>query len=172
MSLHAYGYETGTETKERFVSQPASKKSSEEWVESRFGKIKINRENSVYFPRGILGFPENLDFCLADFPSEKMEQFKVLQCLNDKELAFVVLPVQMQNQLIEQQDIDEATEILGIDKQNLAILLIVSVHRKASSVSLSVNVRAPIMVDTAQKLAAQFVFPNNKYEIRHFISGG
>lgn len=171
MSVHAYTYEGASETKGKFVSQPAVDKNSEEWVESRFGKIRINRESAIYFPRGILGFPENLDFCLADFPGEKMQQFKVMQCLNDKDLSFVVLPVQTQNPMIDQPDVDEAAEILGIEKQNLAILMIVSVHRKATSVSLSVNARAPIFIDTDKKLAAQFVFPNNKYEIRHFITG-
>lgn len=160
--------EPGMESKP-IASQAATSKNGDEAIESRFGKIKINRANAVFFPRGIIGFPENLDFCLADFPNPKMEQFKVLQCLNDKELSFVVLPLEAQNQFIESADIEEACQLLGIDTQHLAMLLIVSVHRKSDGVSLSVNARAPIFLDTEQKLAAQFVLPNSKYQIRHFI---
>ncbi len=142
----------------------------EEIIESRFGKIKVNRANAIYFPRGILGFPENLDFCLADMPNAGMERFKILQCMNDTDLSFVVLPVTVKNEMIDEPDIDEACEILGIEKDSLALLLIVSVHRKTTSVSLSVNVRAPLFLDTDNKVAAQFVLPNNKYLIRQFLS--
>jgi flagellar assembly factor FliW len=163
-------FETGMESKPIPAPSAPAPAKGEEVIESRFGKIKINRANAVFFPRGIIGFPENLDFCLADFPNPKMEQFKVLQCLNDKELSFVVLPLERTNHLVETADIDEACQLLGIETTHLAMLLIVSVHRKSDGINLSVNARAPIFVDAEQKLAAQFVLPNSKYQIRHFIS--
>jgi len=76
----------------------------------------------------------------------------------------------VENEMIETPDIDEACEILGIEKKSLALLLIVSVHRKTTSVSLSVNARAPLFIDSDNKAAAQFVLPNSKYLIRHFLS--
>ncbi len=153
------------------LNQSAAHIPEEEYVNGRFGQVKINRANAVYFPRGILGFPENLDFCLAEFPSDKMQQFKILQCISDTDLSFAVLPVAVQNDLIQMPDIEEALAALQIEKNDLALLLIVSVHRKTSSVNLSVNLRAPIFLDTGKKLAAQYVLSNNNYEIRHFIQG-
>jgi len=151
------------------LNQPAMTTPENNYIESRFGRVKINRANSIYFPRGILGFPENLDFCLADFPSERMSRFKVLQCINDADLAFAVLPMDITNDLIDAADISEAMDVLGIEKPNAVMMLIVSVHRKTTSVSLSVNLRAPLFIDTERKLAAQYVFTNNNYEIRHII---
>lgn len=163
--------ETGMDRKPIASHQPApAKQTGEDVIESRFGKIKVNRDRAVFFPRGIIGFPENLDFCLADFPNPRMDQFKVLQCLNDKDLSFVVLPAELHNTFIDLADIEEACQLLGIETTNLALLLIVSVHRKSDGASLSVNARAPIFLDTEQKLAAQFVLPNSKYQIRQFIS--
>jgi flagellar assembly factor FliW len=152
------------------ANSKAQASSADQTLESRFGTIKVNADNSVYFPRGILGFPENMDFYIADFPNSKMERFKVLRCVNEPELSFVVLPIAVDNKFIDNADIEEACEILEVSTESLAMLLIVSVHRKTSAVSLSVNVRAPIFIDTEKKVAAQFVLPNSKYQIRHFIN--
>lgn len=139
-------------------------------IESRFGSVEVNTSNALFFPSGLLGLPDNLHFCLTSFPDERMSQFKVLQSLNDHSLSFVVLPVDIVNNLIESQDITDACNVLGVEQENLLILLIASVHRTPDNVSLTVNVRAPIMVDAEQKLAAQYVFTNNKYDVRHKIN--
>ena len=47
----------------------------------------------------------------------------------------------------------------------------VSVHRSPEKVTLSVNARAPIFIDTVRRSAVQYVFPGEQYQVRHAISG-
>jgi len=134
-------------------------------IESRFGAITVSLENAIYFPQGLLGLPENLHFVLTDIPVKNMGQFKLLQCLNDHSLSFVVLPLGVENKFIESKDIEDCCNIMGVKKESALVLLIVSVQRSPESVKITANVRAPVMVDSERKVAGQYVFPNNKYEI-------
>lgn len=140
-----------------------------EEINTRFGKAVINRSQSISFPKGILGMPDKTSFCLTSFPLTKLPQFKLLQCSSDNDLAFAVLPVEVDNKFIEKKDIENACKQLGMPIVDIGLLLIVSVHRKISGVNLSVNARAPLFIDTGKKTAVQYVMPDNKYEIRHML---
>lgn len=140
-----------------------------EIVETRFGRISIQREKSLYIPNGLLGIPGN-SFCLAAFPEGKLEQFRILQCLDDMELSFAVLPLGWENPLIEAKDMEAGCRDLGIEKDNLLMLLIVTVHREPERVQISANVRAPLLIDVQTRQGTQYVFTNPKYQIRQVIN--
>ncbi len=140
-----------------------------EVIDSRFGKIALRKDNPIIFPRGLLGMPDRFHFFLTEFPSEKLRTFKLLQNLDDLSLSFITLPIDVQNGIIAKEDLQTACKDLGISFENLAILLIVSVHRTVAGGSLSVNARAPLLIDSAARLAAQYVFPTDKYKVQHPI---
>jgi flagellar assembly factor FliW len=148
------------------LSKPADD-NSEVTIESRYGPVTLNLKNAVFFPKGILGLPDCKDFCIANLPDERMSRFKLLQSLNDSKLSFVVLPLASDTPLIEGADIKECAHITQIRPDNLVILAIVSVQRTPEKTRITANVRAPIVVDTQDKIAIQYVFPNNKYQICH-----
>lgn len=137
-------------------------------ITSRFGDVTVSLKNAIAFPHGILGLPQFSAYCLTDMPSPKLGHFKLLQSLEDKELSFAVLPIDPKNALIEEADIEECCNVVGVEKQHLALLLIVSVQRRATGeVKITANLRAPIVVDTERKVAMQYVFPHNKYQIAY-----
>lgn len=138
----------------------------EEIIETRFGKIAIKRDHPILFPQGLLGMPDNVRFCLLEFPVKKFPQFRLLQSLEDNALSFITLPVEVNNSIVERDDIEKACKDLGIPVKDLAILLIVSVHRGASEVRLSVNARAPLLIDANRREATQYVFQNNRYLVQ------
>ncbi|MFO0110085.1 MAG: flagellar assembly protein FliW [Alphaproteobacteria bacterium] len=152
------------------ASAAAQASEGSEWVETRFGKVKLQRSQSVMFPNGMLGLPDKMQFCLTRFPSEKMERFLLLQSLDEASLSFITLPLDLKNPIIDQVDILQAASDLEIAPEALALLLIVSVHRDMSGIKLSVNARAPLLVNAQNRTASQFVFSSNKYEIRHLIT--
>jgi flagellar assembly factor FliW len=141
-----------------------------EEVDTRFGKVTITRDNPIMFPSGMLGMPEKNSYCLTAFPSQKFERFKLLQSLDDESLGFVTLPLEPDNGIIARDDIAQAAKDLKISQEHLALLLIVSVHRETEGVRLSVNARAPILMDAVKRSAHQYVFASNKYQIRHMIT--
>lgn len=135
-------------------------------VASRFGEITIDPAKRVSFPFGIVGLPQSLQFVLVDIPKQNMGRFKMLQSLDDDAFSFVVLPVDVQNSFIDNDDISTMVEALNIKPENLLLLLIASVRRNIDGTSsVSVNARAPIAIDTDDKAGIQYVFPHNKYDI-------
>lgn len=141
-----------------------------ETIDTRFGKVKLNRKNSIAFPRGLLGMPDKKSFFITNFPSEKLSKFKLLQCIDDHTLSFITLPAGLYNGIIAAEDLTLACSELGITPENLLVLLMVSVHRSPAKVSLSVNARAPLLIDSSLRLAAQYVFQTDKYKVQHYIT--
>ena len=136
-------------------------------IESRFGSLTINPNTTLMFPQGLLGFADYRDFALAELPNGKQPQFKALQCLTDPSLAFLVAPLPSDSSAIDRVDVEEACRSLDIHTEDVAIVLIVTVRRDDNGAHASVNLRAPILIDTNHRVARQYVLPNSKYEIRH-----
>jgi flagellar assembly factor FliW len=136
-------------------------------IESRFGTLTIRPQSTLLFPQGLLGFGDCRDFALAELPNGKQPQFKALQCLTDPSLSFLVAPLPSESPAIDRSDVEEACQSLSIAAEDLAIVLIVTVRRDDDGAHVSVNLRAPVLIDTRRRVARQYVLPNNKYEIRH-----
>lgn len=139
-------------------------------IQSRFGELEINPSLAIAFKHGILGIPGSIHFCLTDLPDQDTEQFKLLQCVEDESLCFITVPSQYDNQLLEPKDLDEACKLLDIDAENLLVMFIVTVHVEEDARHLSVNAKAPILIDAISKHGTQYVFQNPAYQIKHMIS--
>jgi flagellar assembly factor FliW len=156
---------------EGMLSLRGAKKASKDLrIESRFGPVSIQPENAISFPHGMPGMPGALRFCIADMPNIKHDQFKLFQCLDEYKLSFIVVPSTFDNQLLEPDDVEDACAVLGISRDNLLLLFIVTSHETPAGRRLSVNAKAPVFIDAKNKLATQYVFQGNGYEIQHFIS--
>jgi|CXWL01.1.fsa_nt_gi flagellar assembly factor FliW len=140
-----------------------------ETINSRFGEISVDISKAISFPRGLLGMPDKSNFVLTNFNSQKMEQFKLLQSLDELQLSFITLPVAVNNNIVAVEDIRGAADDLGITYDDLVVLFIVSVHRSPDSVKLSVNARAPLFLDVKQKFGIQYVFQNDAYKVQHYL---
>jgi len=152
------------------IASKGVKEFKKQEIKSRFGKISVQVEKAISFPHGLPGMPEAVSFCVADFPNTAHDQFKILQCMNIEELSFIVVPATYDNQLLEEKDAIDACSILGINPDDLLLLFIVTTHEEDSKRRLSVNAKAPIFVDSANKTATQYVFQGKTYDIQHFIS--
>jgi flagellar assembly factor FliW len=144
--------------------------SDAEEIESRFGRVTVNPRQPIVFPSGLLGMPNKASFCLTHFPSEKMARFKLLQSLDDMALSFITLPVDLQNPIVERADLEQAAADLDMPINDVAVLFIVTVHRESGAAQLTVNARAPILVQVSRRQASQYVFPHTKYLIRQPLS--
>lgn len=140
-----------------------------ETIKTRFGDISVDAGKAVMFPLGLLGMPDRFHFVLTNFPNPKMQQFMLLQSLDDNNLSFITLPLDMHNAIIAADDLHLACRDMQIDAANAAALLIVSVHRGLDGVKLSVNARAPLLIDAGQKIGAQYVFQQDHYKVQHML---
>lgn len=136
-------------------------------VETQFGPMTFDAEQAIHFPHGMLGFGGHTRFGLANLPDPAYGNFKLMQCLDGSGLAFLVLPVANVGDAVAKSDIDEAFEALAIPAANGAALVIVTVRKHEDKVTLSVNLRAPVLIDTKTRKAVQYVLANSAYSIRH-----
>ncbi|MBV8938597.1 MAG: flagellar assembly protein FliW [Alphaproteobacteria bacterium] len=141
-----------------------------EVLSTRFGEIVIDTRNALVFSKGLLGMPDRRRFALASLKGEKMQHFKLLQSLDDPKLSFIVLPVATDNAIIRKEDAYAASSSMGIHEEDLVILLIVCVHRTPGGTRLSVNARAPLLIDAARKTGSQHVFPQDYYQVQHYVA--
>jgi flagellar assembly factor FliW len=136
-------------------------------IENRYGRIEFDPDETLTLPQGLLGFSEYHEFGLTSLQDARLAQFKLLQCLDEKDLSFLLLPLNLESGQIDAQDIDEVCANLSIAKADAAFLLIVSIRPAESGISVSVNLRAPLVIDTNKRIARQYVIPNVKYDVRH-----
>ena len=138
-------------------------------IHGRFGELRFGPNNLVRLPKGLLGFAAYHNFGLANFPKREFQDFKILQCLEDPTLSFLVLPMDPDSGLIAKKDFEEVYEQLEIDREDGAVLLILTVRRQGDQSVISANLRAPIFLDTRRHVGRQCVLSNPEYSIQHVL---
>ncbi len=138
-------------------------------VESRFGVFEFDRKLCITMPKGLLGFSNYRDFGVTAIPNEKLAPLLLLQSIEAAELTFVVRPLDTTTGLIEDQDIASAFEAQSIDRKSGVALLLTTFHRTSQGLQQSVNLRAPLLIDSDARQAWQHIFRNDRYDVRHML---
>ncbi|MBK1670998.1 hypothetical protein CKO28_23610 [Rhodovibrio sodomensis] len=139
-----------------------------EQLRTRFGTLTIKPAHKLEMPRGPFGFSDYTQFALADVPNQPASQFRILQSLEDTEVSFIVLPTAADNEWIGTADFEAACASYCFDPTTSGLLLIATMRRDTNGqVKATVNLKAPIVLDTANQLARQVVFTSDAYTIRH-----
>ncbi len=141
-------------------------------LETRFGALEFGPENSIHLPVGLLGFSDYHEFGLADLPQAQLADFKLLQCLDDTSLSFIVTPLKIDDGRVAREDLEDAALSVGIPVEAAAFLLIVTLRQNDEDVSITVNLRAPVVVDVNRAIARQVVMANSSYPIQQPLTLG
>ncbi len=137
-------------------------------VNTRFGEVKVNSHNRFTLTGGPLGMESFEDFCLIEF--EKTEgPFLLFQSVDNQNVGFVVIPTSYSNSPIKKADLDEICTNLAIEENKLLALFIVSFDKNENN-AMSINLRAPIILNIVEKKAYQYVIASEEYSIKHAIS--
>lgn len=163
------------------IEEQSEETSSQEGVfsvETRFGSIHINSNKSVFFPGGLLGMPEFQYFCMAPFPNGELPQFAMLQSTENLKLTFLTLPLPLndanfQGPFIKPADLAECKEMMHLTDDNMLVTLIATLHHpkpeQPENVQVSVNLRAPLVINTDERIGIQYVFEDSDYPIRFML---
>lgn len=139
-------------------------------ITTRFGPMEFGRDNAVCMPRGLLGYADRHDYGLAGLPQPGLEQFMLLQSLDDADLSFIVTPLNRDGKTMAEGDIESACSTLSLDPGPAAVLLVVSTKRLQHLTQISVNLRAPIFVDVEAHKGWQHVLLSSRYPVQHIIN--
>ena len=140
-------------------------------IETRFGPMEFVDDQSIDMPRGVLGFAEHRSFGLAYLPNKFIDQLMILQSLTDHDTSFLVLPLNMDAGIIDQDDLVSACQTMEVDPDKAAVVVIVTIRDVAGQPQISVNLRAPIILNSDTRTGWQYVLPNGKYSVRHALTG-
>lgn len=129
--------------------------------------IEINEAEIIHFQHGLPGFEEERQFILLSISNDSI--YQVLQSINTKEIAFIVASpfITIKDYNFE---LDEATvESLQInDEREVAVLGIVTL--KETLASSTINLKAPIVLNTTNKQAKQVILDNSTFTIHQPLS--
>jgi|GEM_PF-454511 flagellar assembly factor FliW len=136
-------------------------------IHNRFGEIEVNPKNKILFPHGLIGLSDARSFVLTEHNIKELKSFKLLQSLEKDEVALLVLALEKENPLFNIEDIYEACSATGYAPEDLVLLTIASTRKNSEGKKeITINLRAPILIDAKHFLATQFVLKNEAYAMQ------
>ncbi len=133
---------------------------------TRFGQVQITEEDVIHFPEGLLGFNQLRRFVLLDDPTDEI--FAWLQSCEDPSIAFPVLEPELftsEYQVnLTRHDLQSLKLESSQGSRNFCIITIPD-----DPTQMTANLKAPVVINVAQRLAAQVVLQDNHLAIREPI---
>lgn len=128
------------------------------------GKITYDENEIIKFEKTILGFDKSKRFILKDV--NENDFFKILQSVDEPEVGFIVIsPFEVENNY-EINLNNEVISTLKIKEANNVLLYsLVTLNSKIEDIT--VNLKAPIVININNKKAQQFIIDKEKYKIKH-----
>lgn len=134
-----------------------------------FGEIDLTEDKIITLERGLFGFEDFKKYTiLYDCEKEGGANVSWFQSVDEPTLAFPVM-----NPLLVKEDYNPVVEdellsgIGEISEENLVILLTMTVP--ANIKEMSVNLKAPIIINADTRKGAQLIVENQDYEVKYKI---
>lgn len=129
----------------------------------RFGPIEISTDEIIQIPSGILGFPEDHNFCLVDAGDDTLILW--LQSLSNPNLAFPLLePKIFKPEYVVRLSAAELRELKMSSVKDASVFTILTIPSPMNE--MTANLKAPIVINTQQKIAKQVVLQENDQPIK------
>lgn len=140
-----------------------------------FGEIEIEDEKIIFFEKGIIGFPHCQRFTLIYDSTDdgKRKNISWLQSIEEPGFALPVMdPLIVKADYDPQVEHDLLKSLGNLNDENLYVLVTVTVP--ADIKKLSVNLKAPIIINVEERKAEQLIVEDNfpvKYPIYEILQG-
>lgn len=128
---------------------------------TRFGRLSIDNDRIITFPRGLLGFPNYMQYALIE--AADGAEFFWLQAVDEPQLAFIVTDP---NLFFKDYDVplreENQTELQITDATQGRVLVICN----RVGEWLTGNLLGPIVINDQNRLAQQIVLTEKKWTTR------
>ena len=128
---------------------------------TRFGRLNVEDERVINFPKGLLGFPNHTRFALIQTGEENY--FFWLQSVDEPNLAFVVTDPAIFFKTYDVPLKEETTQELDLTDPSFAQTFVIC--NKVGE-WLTGNLLGPIVVNAANRMAQQVVLTEKKWTTR------
>lgn len=130
-----------------------------------FGEIVVDDDKMIYFPKGIIGFPDLKDFALIHDEEKGMDSIHWLQSVQEPAFAMPVMdPLRVCPDYNPEAD-DELLNNLGEFKpEEMLVLVTVTIPKNLKQ--MSVNLKGPIVINAAERKAIQVIVEGDMYPVK------
>ena len=131
-----------------------------------FGEVTIDPAKIIHFENGIIGFPDLTDFALVyDLEKGNQAGIKWLQSLQEPAFALPVMDPLVVSPDYNPTVDDEILKPIGeIKPDEILVLVTVTVPRDLTN--MSVNLKAPIIINADEKKAVQIILDSDSYLVK------
>lgn len=128
------------------------------------GIVEYNEEDVITFKKGLPGFENLRNFILI--PLEENSIFTVLHSTEDEEVGLVLVSPFEVEKSYEFKLSDEKISDLKIQASE-EVLIFNTVTLNSDVKEITINLKAPIIINIKEKLGEQIIIDNDKYKIKH-----
>ncbi len=131
-----------------------------------FGEVTIDDSKMIHFPGGIVGFPDLKDFALIhDAEQGNQAGIRWMQSVQEPEFAMPVV-----DPLVAKEDYNPVVddELLKVIGESEDILVLVTITVPSDLTKMSVNLKAPIVINVEERKACQVVLEED-YPVKYYI---
>ncbi len=148
-----------------------------------FGELEIEESKIIGFPVGLPGFPQCRNFILLNSNGEVLDgktersgksaedlysdSFYWLQSTEDGDLAFVLLDIYSVKADYNPEFYDDPVTELGESQTGFLIYNIVVIPEEIEN--MTVNLKAPVVINFSNMTGRQLIVSNEEYHVRHRV---
>ena len=136
-------------------------------IETRvFGEVDIDPAKIIRFENGIIGFPDLNSFALIhDSDQGDNAGIRWMQSIEEPGFAMPVMDPLIVSPNYNPEVDDEILKPIGeIDPEEILVLVTVTVPKDLKK--MSVNLRAPIVINVTERKAVQIILEDDSYKVK------
>lgn len=133
-----------------------------------FGTIPYSEEELIHFSDGLFGFSHLKNYVPLAF-QDNSDAMISLQSIDDDRISFILMnPFQLYSEYTPVLSADDSSMLkASYDEKNISYYVICVIHDHMDE--STVNLKAPIAVNTDTREAKQIILDNPLYKFRHPI---
>lgn len=128
------------------------------------GVKEYSEKDVINFKNGLPGFENLKKFIL--FPVEENDVFSILHSIEDEDIGLVTISPFTVMKDYEFRLNEELVEVLNI-KSEADVLVLSTVTLSSKPENITVNLKAPIIININERLGEQIILDNDKYKVKH-----
>lgn len=132
---------------------------------TKLGTLQVDEEKIIHFPVGILGFSEYHRYVIVE---QEGSVFSFLQSVDEPDLSFVVIMPELVCCDYSVQLNDEDIDLLKVESPEDGKLYgIVTIPENVAE--MTVNLQAPVVINTKELVGAQLIIQGDTYHTKHNV---
>lgn len=133
------------------------------------GVLNYEEKDVIIFKKGIPGFDKLEKFILV--PAEENSLFGILQSIEDTDIGIVVVsPFNVCENYEFDIDDDKISELNIKDNKDVLVVNTVTLNSKLENITI--NLKAPIVINTNDNIGEQLILDNVDYPIKYPLFKG